>query len=151
MLHLKPMTMEDYAEAYRLWQSTPGVSLSGADEGPAVGRFLFRNPGLSYVCYENGALLGAVLCGHDGRRGFIYHLAVAESSRRKGIGRALVACVLDVLRREGIEKCHALVFEDNASGRDFWRACGFSLREDLGLFSAGTAASACGGCSCGGR
>jgi ribosomal protein S18 acetylase RimI-like enzyme len=112
--------------------------LSSADAFESIATFLQRNAGLSFVAVQHGRLIATILCGHDGRRGLIHHLAVAQTVRRQGIGKALVERALAALRGEGIEKCHLLVFNDNAEGRAFWRAVGAEERTSLGIFSLQT-------------
>src|SRR5690349_12036470 len=119
---IRAFRADDHAQALALWQATAGVGLSGADSFENVARFLVRNPGLSFVATEADVVVATILCGHDGRRGLIHHLAVASRCRRAGIGRALVSRALAALRREGIEKCHLLVFDENAEGRAFWKS-----------------------------
>ncbi len=134
-------TMRDYDEAIALWQRSQGVSLRGADSRDAIARYLRRNPGLSFVARERGegdpggALVGAVLCGHDGRRGYLHHLAVADAYRGHGVGRALAERCLAALRSAGIEKCHLFVVSDNVGARDFWRHAGWVERTDVRLMS----------------
>jgi ribosomal protein S18 acetylase RimI-like enzyme len=123
------------AVALTLWERTAGVGLSGADEPQALAAFLSRNPGLSFVAEEAGQLVGTILCGHDGRRGFIYHLVVAEGHRRRGIGRCLLRRGLLALDEAGIQKCHVMVFKSNGPGLAFWRAVGGEERVTLSLFS----------------
>jgi len=125
----------DIAEALELWTASEGVGLRGADEPEALARYLARNPGLSLAARDGGRMVGAVLCGHDGRRGYLHHLAVAASHRRRGIGRALVERCVDGLRREGIAKCHLMVYHHNAAGQAFWRSIGWHARDDLLLMS----------------
>ncbi len=126
---------EDHAEAVRLWETSDGVGLGSSDTFEAVARFLERNPGLSLVALEEEALVGTILCGHDGRRGFIHHLAVAPWHRRRGIGRALVSGALAALRAAQISKCHLLVFHENVAGREFWKRLGAEERVTLSTFS----------------
>ncbi|HET7543887.1 MAG TPA: GNAT family N-acetyltransferase [Polyangiaceae bacterium] len=137
-LDIRVFKAEDHAQARALWESTEGVGLSSADSFENVRRFLERNPGLSFVATLHDAVVATILCGHDGRRGLIHHLAVASAHRRSGIGRALVARALAALRADGIEKCHLLVFRDNSSGRAFWRGIGAEERTTLGIFSLPT-------------
>lgn len=134
-IHVTPLTADDVAEALALWTAAEGVGLRGADEPEALARYLARNPGLSLAARDGGRLVGAVLCGHDGRRGYLHHLAVAAGHRRRGIGRALVEGCLDGLRREGIAKCHLFVYRHNAAGQAFWRSLGWHARDDLRLMS----------------
>lgn len=128
----------DHAGARAVWQSLEGVGLSSADSFESIARFLERNPGLSFVATDNGAIVATILCGHDGRRGLIHHLAVVPRYRRRGLGRDLVVRALAALRRCGIEKCHLLVFHQNAEGRAFWQGIGAEERTTLGLFSLTT-------------
>lgn len=135
-MQIHPMTIADYDEAFALWQATEGIGLSAGDSREAILRYLDRNPGMSFVARgEQGEMLGAVLCGHDGRRGLLHHLAVRAGSRKQGIGRALVARALDALRAEGIDKCHLFVYKENEPGRAFWTAEGWSERVTLVLMS----------------
>lgn len=130
-LRITPFQMSDYDAAVELWRSAEGVVLARADEREAVARFLAHNDGLSFVARAEGRLAGAVLCGTDGRRGFLHHLAVDASRRRRGIGTALVERCLEALRQRGIEKCHLFVLAGNEDGQRFWERAGWSVRSDL--------------------
>ena len=130
---IRPFRNDDYAAARALWEASKGVGLDDSDSRERIEAFLRRNPGLSAVAEVNGTVIGAVLCGHDGRRGLIYHLAVARSHRRQGVGAALVATSLAALRAEGIRKCHILVFADNHEANQFWQRQGAKVRTDLTL------------------
>jgi ribosomal protein S18 acetylase RimI-like enzyme len=121
-----------------LWLASEGVGLSAADEPSALQAFLLRNPGLSFVATQGSALVGTILCGHDGRRGLIHHLVVAEGQRRHGLGRTLLHLGLGALREAGIQKCHLLVFRSNAAGLAFWRKIGAEERTAVALFSIST-------------
>ena len=132
---LRAFTMEDYDDAYALWQAAEGVGLSQADQRENIARFLARNPGLSTVAVADGRLVGALLCGNDGRRGFLHHLVVAQSHRRAGIGRALVKRCLSALADIGMKKCHIFVLLDNAEGRRFWQRIGWEERTTLLVMS----------------
>jgi N-acetylglutamate synthase len=123
----------DYAELFAQWKSTPGIGIGPSDERAAVTRFLRRNKGLSVAVRDKGRIVASVLCGHDGRRGFLYHLVVIEAYRRLGLGTMLVEECMGRLRRAGIEKCNIVVFADNKSGERFWRTCDFGPRPDLKL------------------
>lgn len=134
------MTLKDHAEAVRLWEAAEGVWVSAADSRANARRYLRRNPGLSFVARDKGRLVGAALCGHDGRRGYIYHMAVAPSHRRRGVGRSLAARCLSRLRALGIHKCHLFVHASNPRGKRFWRAIGWTPRPDVLLMSKDTGA-----------
>ena len=129
---------EDHAAAWQLWESADGIGLSSANSFESVCRFLQRNPTSCFVVTDDNVLVGTILCGHDGRRGLIHSLAVGSSHRRRGLGRLLVTRALAALKQEGIEKCHLLVFNENAEGRAFWRGIGGEERTTLALFSLPT-------------
>jgi ribosomal protein S18 acetylase RimI-like enzyme len=134
-VQIQPLEIRDYESVRELWEASPGVGLSNADSPRALERFLARNPGLSFVALEGDACIGSLLCGHDGRRGYLYHLAVAPDHRRTGLGRHLLARAEAALREEGIEKLHAFVFRDNGEGAAFWRAADAMRRDDLTVYS----------------
>lgn len=129
------MNSQDYDEVYTLWTTMDGVGLSSADEPEAIGRYLVRNPGLSFVAHEGLLLVGTILGGHDGRRGFIHHLAIRLSHRRLGIGRQLAILCLKGLRTEHIEKCHLFVYQSNREAIAFWKNSGFTRRSELAMMS----------------
>jgi len=135
---MREMKASDYQGIFTLWQDGEGIGLSNADSEANIQRFLARNPALSFVAVHNGRIVGAILCGHDGRRGYIYHLFVAKPHRNKGIGRRLVTKSLERLKEEGIDKCHLFVFAWNELGRNFWLNSGWTLREDLVVMSKAT-------------
>ncbi len=136
MIDIREMNISDYDDALALWKSTEGMGLSAADSREAIARYLERNPGMSFVARaENGELVGAVLCGHDGRRGLLHHLAVRRDCRGKGLGRKLAERGLAALRGAGIDKCHLFVRRDNPSGQSFWAQAGWYERTDLVLMS----------------
>ncbi len=121
--------------AISLWRTTEHIGLSSADEPAALAVFLDRNPGFSFVGLELDVVVGAALCGHDGRRGYLHHLAVVEGHRRGGLGRRLLESCLDRLRVAGIGKCHAFVFYRNPFGDRFWRPLGWQRRNDILVYS----------------
>ncbi|MHC4593212.1 MAG: GNAT family N-acetyltransferase [Planctomycetota bacterium] len=127
------MSLDDYDEAISLWQQCEGVGLHlhGSDCRDELEQHLRRNPGLSFVARSGGKLVGAVLCGHDGRRGYLSHLAVAPPFRQRGIGRALVDRCLAALGAAGIRKCNIVVFASNTAGLEFWDSMGWTRRDDL--------------------
>jgi len=137
-LTLHPMTGADYDEVVAFWLAQPGVGLNESDEREPVLAFLARNPGLSVVVRDEGLVVAAVLCGHDGRRGYLHHLAVAPTHRGRGLGRRLVDGCLRQLQASGIPKCNVFLFVDNDEGRRFWQAVGFAQRADLRVMQRGT-------------
>jgi ribosomal protein S18 acetylase RimI-like enzyme len=130
-IRIHEMVITDYEEAYKLWQESVGLELSAADSKESIARFLERNPGLSFVARDGDLLVGAVLCGHDGRRGYIDQLAVRPSHRQQGLGRNLVARCLYNLIQTGIRKWHLFVLEDNDAAIAFWDKLGWARRVEL--------------------
>lgn len=134
-LNIKIMTSEHYAEIYDMWNSIPGIGLSNADSEEAIARYLERNPNSSFVCYCENKIVGTILCGHDGRRGYIHHTCVIPEYRKQNIGKILVEKALEALKNEGIDKCHLFVFCDNTLGNNFWNKIGWKKRDDLLIYS----------------
>ena len=135
MVEIVPFLPADYDEVMALWSSTEGLTLREADSRGAIERYLARNPCLSFVARDEGQLIGAVLAGTDGRRGYLQHLAVAPSHRGQGLGRALAERAVEALRAVGVAKCHLMVREENAQARAFWEHLGWSERADVTLMS----------------
>ena len=125
--------IEDFDAVIALWRRTDGVGLNESDTRRAIAAYLRRNPRLSFVAEMDGRIIGAVLCGHDGRRGYLHHLAVSKRHRRRGIGQQLVNACLAKLRKAGISKCNIFIFANNAAGMKFWAHTGWSLRTELRL------------------
>lgn len=131
-MEIRVLTIEDYPALYALWQATPGLGLVPHDDTrEGIGRYLARNPTTSFAAVEDGEIIGCVLAGHDGRRGFIYHMVVREDCRHRGIGTALVEAVREALAREGIYKAALVAKANNALGNGFWESHGFTTRPDL--------------------
>ncbi len=139
-VQIQTMTMADYEEAMALWERTEGMGLRPADAPEHIARYLERNPGLSFVARHGDQLIGTILCGHDGRRGYLQHLAVDRAFRGQGIGRELVQRVLHALKTLGINKCHLFVIKENEAAIAFWRHIGWQLREDIVTMSHFTGA-----------
>lgn len=127
--------IDDYIEIYNLWRNTPGMGLSEADTWQNILSFLNRNESMCFCYEEGGKIIGTILCGHDGRRGYIYHVTIVEEYRGKGIGRTLVEKSLQKLKKEGIDKCHLFVFRDNERGNAFWSSIGWTKRKDILVYS----------------
>ncbi len=134
-IELREMTIENYEPIYALWQASEGLGLSDADSKEGIKHFLKRNPGLSFVAFDGDQIVGAALCGHDGRRGYIHHLSVTKSHRKQGIGKSLVGRCMFALMRIGIAKCHLFVFGENQGAVDFWHKVGWSERVELMMMS----------------
>lgn len=130
-MNIRIMTIADYDNIYALWLSCKGMGLNNLDDSrEGIERFLKRNPDTCFVA-EDGEVIGAIIAGNDGRRGYIYHTAVSPDHRRKGIAKALVNAALNALHDFGINKTALVVFERNADGNAFWESVGFTSREDL--------------------
>lgn len=133
---IRAMTIDDYPQVYALWAATAGLSLNAADSRDNIEKILARNEGFSFVAERHGReIVGALLCGHDGRRGCLYHLAVAAACRRAGLGRALVAASIAGLKQAGIERCHLFVNPDNPDGASFWQGRGFIRQDGVDFYS----------------
>lgn len=135
MADIREMKLEDYEEVLALMRGTPGVTVRDADSREATGRYLERNPGLSFVAEAGGRIVGCVMCGHDGRRGYLQHLIVEPSFRNRGIGRRLWTCCLDELEKLGILKTHIDVLVGNDLANRYWANAGWQKREDIFRYS----------------
>ena len=137
-MQIRTMTIADYEKVYALWMSCKNMGFNDIDDSKeGIARFLERNPNTSFVAIENDELLGIILGGHDGRRGYIYHMSVAENHRKKGIGSSLVEKCLASFKNEKISKVALLVFKYNETGNAFWEKQGFILREDVNYRNIG--------------
>jgi ribosomal protein S18 acetylase RimI-like enzyme len=134
-INIHEMNIDDYEAIYSLWGKSDNIGLSKADSRPSIKKFLERNPGMSFTAWKEGKLIGSVLCGHDGRRGYIHHLMVHPDYRRQGLGQSLVSRCMFALTRIGIQKCHLFVFEDNTGGIKFWESLGWTKRVELSMMS----------------
>lgn len=134
-LEIKEMTIADYDEAMALWEQTEGMCLREADSKDGIEAYLKRNPGLSFVARYNGQLIGTVLCGHDGRRGYLHHLAVVQEYRGQGVGHKLTERVIAALQQNGIQKCHLFVLNENTKSIRYWQNRGWHNRQDIHMMS----------------
>jgi ribosomal protein S18 acetylase RimI-like enzyme len=135
-LEIVEMTIADYKEAVALWRSVGGIGLhDDVDSKEGIAEYLKRNPDSSFVAREDGELTGTILCGHDGRRGYLHHLAVAQAYRKQGIGKALVERAINQLGSIGIAQCHVFVFAENLAGQKFWKQIGWAGRDDMKIMS----------------
>jgi len=132
---IRAMEIKDYGQVHELWMGIKGFAIRSIDDSKeGVERFLARNPGISVVAVEDGRVVGAILCGHDGRRGCLYHVCVAENYRRRGIGKAMVVHCMEALRKEKISKVSLIAFTENDIGNAFWKEIGWSQRLDLNYY-----------------
>jgi N-acetylglutamate synthase len=124
-IYTREFSIGDYDAALLLWQRVEGVEIAEGDDREGIAQFLARNPGLSRVAVDGSAIVGVVLCGHDRRRGYIYHLTVDPAYQRRGVGKRLLDECLDGLRRAGLVRAIIMVANDNPRGREFWKRCGW--------------------------
>jgi ribosomal protein S18 acetylase RimI-like enzyme len=132
---IREMTIADYEGVHTLWMTIHGFGIRSVDDSKeGVDYFLKRNPGLSVVAEENGKIVGCILCGHDGRRGCLYHVCVAEEYRLHGIGRQMVVFCMEKLKQEKINKVTLIAFTKNDIRNAFWKEIGWTKREDLNYY-----------------
>lgn len=132
---IRTMKAGDYEGVYSLWMSIKGFAMRSIDDSrEGVERFLARNPKTSVVALEEGKIVGAILCGHDGRRGCMYHVCVHEDYRMRGIGKAMVVFAMEALKKEEISKVYLIAFTQNDVGNAFWNRIGWTKREDLNYY-----------------
>ena len=131
-MKIRSMRSSDYEQVYQLWLSCAGMGLNNLDDSKeGIDRFLTRNPETCFVAEEEARIIGVILAGNDGRRGYIYHTAVSPDCRRRGIAAELVNEAMDALSALGINKTALVVFCKNQEGNAFWEKIGFTAREDL--------------------
>jgi N-acetylglutamate synthase len=143
---IREMKIDDYDQVLALWKSCgdEGVHVDDdADSRESIAAYLKRHPGMSFVAREKDRLVGAVLCGTDGRRGYLNHLAVDKAHRGTGIGKRLVERSLAELEKVGIDKCHIFVLKDNVAGQAFWAHNGWVLRDTFVVMSHLPQANTC--------
>lgn len=132
MIRIRVMVIEDYDSVYDLWINTPGMGLNTTDDSrEGIEKYLKRNPTTSFVADDGGKVVGVILSGHDGRRGYIYHTAVLPDYRNHGIAGRLVDSAMCALEKEGINKVALVAFANNQIGNGFWEKMGFTIRNDL--------------------
>lgn len=133
---IRLFTIDDYDKVYQLWKRTHGVGLRSMDDSlEGIKRFLHRNPNTNFVAEEDGHIVGTALGGHDGRRGYLYHLCVDETYRRHSLGRKLIERMTEAMRNEGISKLGLVCFTSNQTGNEFWHCLGWERRSDLNYYS----------------
>ncbi len=132
---IRKMVIEDYEQVYNLWKKIQGFGIRSIDDSKeGVRKFLERNPKTSVVAVENSKIIGSILCGHDGRRGCLYHVCVEGAYRRQGIGKAMVVAVMKELQKEGINHVSLIAFSQNDIGNTFWNTIGWKKRQDVNYY-----------------
>ncbi len=135
LYEIRTMTIEDYDAVYELWMSIHGFGIRSIDDSrEGVARFLARNPSTSVVAIAAGKVVGAILCGHDGRRGCLYHVCVHENYRKHGIGKAMAVACMRALQAEHINKVNLIAFKSNEIGNQFWKDEEWTFRDDLNYY-----------------
>lgn len=120
-IQIRPFLSPNRDSALTLWSSVEGLRLNESDTPEALEAFLARNPGFSAIAVdENETVVGAVLCGHNGRAGSLYHLAVAKTHRDRGIAKKLIEYCCARLNEANIPRCNIFVYDDNDGGNSFW-------------------------------
>lgn len=133
---IKRLTMDDYEKLFEMWKNTPNMGLRSLDDSKeGISLFLKRNPTTNFVAYDDDKLIGTILCGHDGRRGYIYHTVVLPEYRRQGIATNLVDMAVKALQEEGITRVCLNVMETNEQGKKFWIDRGWEKKDFLGFYS----------------
>lgn len=129
------MQITDYDDVVALWHETDGLSLRDADSPEGIATYLQRNPGLSFIAVDASGVVGTIMAGHDGRRGYVQHVAVADRARQTGVGSRLVELCLEALKSRGIYKSHVHVLGNNEAGRRFWVNRGWMHRSEIVMYS----------------
>jgi N-acetylglutamate synthase len=132
---IREMLLDDHQSLIELFRVTPGVTVREADSIEATEKYLERNPGLNFIATDGEEIVGCVMCGHDGRRGYLQHLVVRTECRNNGLGQKLYTKCIEALSSVGIEKTHIFVFKTNNLANEFWSKRGWQLREDLNMYS----------------
>lgn len=132
---VREMNMDDYDQVYDLWLTIQGFGIRSIDDSrEGVERFLKRNPTTSVVAVQNGRIVGSILCGHDGRTGYFYHVCVAKEYRQHGVAHRMAHFAMKALQAEGINKASLIAFKDNDLGNGFWRNVGWTERTDVNFY-----------------
>ena len=132
---LRIMTIDDYEQVYTLWKQIHGFGIRSVDDSrEGIARFLKRNPDTSVVAVDDGKIVGAILCGHDGRRWCMYHVCVDADYRMRGIGKSMVVFAMEALKKEKINKVSLIAFTKNDIGNAFWKEIGWTKRLDLNYY-----------------
>lgn len=145
---IEAMNLSDFLAVSRLWRNSEGIGLNESDTRANIAIFLKRNPTMSFVARKGRTIVGGVLCGHDGRRGYLHHLAVAKNHRGNGVGKKLVEASFSALARAGITRCNIYLINSNTAGEAFWKHNGWNKLDDVQVLQKqiGKHAKSCCGC-----
>ncbi|GAB7228304.1 GNAT family N-acetyltransferase [Vibrio rotiferianus] len=135
MVKIREMDIADYDDVIKLWGQTEGMSLRDADSKESINNYLIRNPNLSFVAVSANEIVGAVLVGTDGRRGYLQHLAVCSNFRGKNLGRELVSQAINALANVGVPKTHLFVYNENVNAQQFYEKLGWFPRDEVRMYS----------------
>lgn len=134
-IKIRKMRTDDYDGVYGLWLTIDGFGIRTIDDSrEGVERFIKRNPTTSIVAECDGQIVGAILCGHDGRRGCFYHVCVHKDYRKHGVGKSMAVEAMMALKEEHINKVSLIAFKNNSIGNAFWQSVGWTFREDLNYY-----------------
>lgn len=132
---IRVMTIDDFEQVHELWMGIHGFGIRSIDDSyEGVERFLKRNPTTSVVAVKDGKIVGSILCGHDGRRGCLYHVCVHEDYRKHGIGKSMAVACMRALQAEHVNKVNIIAFKTNEIGNHFWQEEGWTFRKDLNYY-----------------
>ena len=145
---IEMMKLSDFLAVSRLWRNSEGIGLNESDTRANITIFLKRNPAMSFVARKGRTVIGAVLCGHDGRRGYLHHLAVAKNHRGNGIGKRLVEASFSALSRAAIMRCNIYLINSNTAGKAFWKHNGWNKLNDVQVLQKAVASHAQSCCGC---
>ncbi|ELP6741343.1 GNAT family N-acetyltransferase [Vibrio vulnificus] len=135
MVEIREMNIADYDDVIKLWGQTEGMSLRDADSKESINNYLIRNPNLSFVAVSGNEIVGAVLVGTDGRRGYLQHLAISTNFRGKNLGRDLVSQAISALADVGVPKTHLFVYNENVNAQQFYEKLGWFPRDEVRMYS----------------
>ena len=134
-IKIRAMKIEDFDQVHALWMKISCFGIRSIDDSrEGVERFLKRNPKCSVVAEKDGQIIGSILCGHDGRRGCLYHVCVHPDYRKRGIGKSMVVFAMQALKKDQINKVCLIAFTQNDIGNAFWKEIGWTRREDLNYY-----------------
>ena len=131
MYKIRKMVINDYNELITLWKNTDGIGINGYDDSKkAIKKFLERNPNTCFVMeYNKTEIIGTIMGGNDGRRGFIYHLMVKPEHRKNGIGKKLLEKTETSFGKAGLRRINLVVLKKNITGNKFWDENGYEIRD----------------------